>query len=980
MRYVLLALIWVLFPLFTFAQFQVGADITSADYPTFLNGFAFSGDGNRVAISAYIELTPYSNSKSLVQTFERSGSNWIQVGNTIFSPFPIDHFGSAISLSENGKRIAIGAPHPYNVFPQLSGYASIFEEQNGEWVQIGQNIIGPENNRTAGQTISMSADGKRVAIGIPATETGTVKVYEEVNNIWTQLGSDINGESNLDFFGTALSISSDGTHVIIGSSFNGEYHGHVRVLKYQNNDWQQIGVDIDGENEHDKFGQSVSISANGHRIAISARQDYIGTKGPGYVKVFEKSNNNWVPVGKVLYGQASNDAFGYQLALSADGNRLSCGAPFVDDNSFPVLNSVGQVNVFEESNGNWQQIAEAINGTNDTDRYGAVIGFSSDGNYVAIRDLSGENNQYRAKVFSFKGVHGLTYFDNNQNCSQEEEQDVGIGPITLSIEPGNYTIQTDEDGVWYIEELSAGGYSLTIDTSNYWGSTCPITQNFTISNPEALTEAPSFGLHSLTPCSAPDVSVYMPFMRPCFDMQKIVVQACNTNNATGILLEPSVVLSLDPLIGPEEFQIPYTDLGNNQYQFDLDTLYPNQCHSFWIESTISCDAELGQSLCMEAELFPLENCALDSSSTPFPPIVAPCTTNWDSSSLSVDGSCSIDSVQFMITNTGSGDMTCYSPITVYIDGELFLIDSVQLVSQVSTSFNFPAIGESWHLEVGQHPLHPGNSQPSATVENCNGSTLESQINLFALDDADPNIDIYCGIVSASYDPNDKTGYPKGLTEEHFIDPNRSIQYRIRFQNTGTDTAFTVVVRDTLDPNLDIYSVRPGVSSHAYSFTTYGQGILEWTFNDILLPDSIRNEPKSHGFLTFTVKQKVDLPEGTEIKNSAGIYFDFNDPIITNTTQHKITYRRTNPLIFGYDKPSPFLLYPNPNEGLFTLELLQTYPEAQFKIFDINGRLIQEETIYDANKHTINLEAPEGMYFIRIETSTGLSETFKVLKF
>jgi hypothetical protein len=114
-----------------------------------------------------------------------------------------------------------------------------------------------------------------------------------------------------------------------------------------------------------------------------------------------------------------------------------------------------------------------------------------------------------------------------------------------------------------------------------------------------------------------------------------------------------------------------------------------------------------------------------------------------------------------------------------------------------------------------------------------------------------------------------------------------MEYVIRFQNTGTDTAFTVKVLDTLDTDLDIFSVRSGVSSHNYSFRMHGPRVLEWTFYNIKLPDSTTNEPASHGFVTFTVNQVKNLPDGTEINNRVGIYFDYNDPIITNTTSHII---------------------------------------------------------------------------------------------
>jgi hypothetical protein len=156
-------------------------------------------------------------------------------------------------------------------------------------------------------------------------------------------------------------------------------------------------------------------------------------------------------------------------------------------------------------------------------------------------------------------------------------------------------------------------------------------------------------------------------------------------------------------------------------------------------------------------------------------------------------------------------------------------------------------------------------------------------------DLDPIVDIYCGVVTGSYDPNDKQGFPLGITEN--TTSCLCLRYRsntvIRFQNTGTDTAFTVIIRDTLDTDLDIFSVRSGVSSHNYTFKMYGPRVLEWRFDNIMLPDSNVNEPASNGFVTFKVNQNRNLADGTQLTNTAGIYFDFNEPIITNTTLHTV---------------------------------------------------------------------------------------------
>jgi uncharacterized repeat protein (TIGR01451 family) len=306
---------------------------------------------------------------------------------------------------------------------------------------------------------------------------------------------------------------------------------------------------------------------------------------------------------------------------------------------------------------------------------------------------------------------------------------------------------------------------------------------------------------------------------------------------------------------------------------------------------------------MDATLYPIDSCALDLIPTdPLPPnygndqnlvVPQPCTLPWDNSSLQVEGWCQGDSVQFSITNTGDlggGDMDCYSPVLIYINDTLVAIDSVQLQGEETIYFSYPANGETWILAAEQHPLHPGNSHPNAHVELCGSDStqwISDLVNNQPLDDADPVVDIYCGVITGSYDPNDKRGFPSGVTNQNHIQPNQQLQYVVRFQNTGTDTAFTVVIRDTLETDLNIFTVRPGVSSHDYTFRKYGPRVLEWTFNNILLPDSTTNEPGSNGFITFTVDQVPDLPNGTLINNQADIYFDFNAPIITNETDHLI---------------------------------------------------------------------------------------------
>lgn len=506
---------------------------------------------------------------------------------------------------------------------------------------------------------------------------------------------------------------------------------------------------------------------------------------------------------------------------------------------------------------------------------------------------SGANHIIDAPIFNCRGVQGFIYHDINQNCVNENFE-LGLNNRLAIINPGNIIVETGLAGTWYLDSLDAGSYTITFDTSGNWTTNCATSMNFTVIDPNQRTYAPSFGMYSTQPCSEPSVSVNMPFIRRCFPNQKIYVQACNESFATDIITNGYVDLELDPLLTPTTSSLSYTSQGNDIYRFYLTntSLYPGQCESFWVSTDISCNAVLNQTICTQANLYPADSCVFDTIPADSIPDFTPCSLPWDQSSISVDGWCDNDTIYFTITNTGDpidGDMECYSPVRLYIDGDYIYLDSIMLTGGDVDTLIFAGDGRTWRLEVDQHPLHPGNSHPNAVVELCGNAAnwTPNLVNTMPLDDADPVVDIYCGLVTGSYDPNDKTGYPLGIGPDHWISPNGKLDYVIRFQNTGTDTAFTIVVRDTLDMDLNIYSVNSGVASNPYSFRMYGPRVLEWTFNNILLPDSTTDEPGSHGFVTFSVNQMPNLPDGTEINNVVGIYFDYNDPIITNTTSHII---------------------------------------------------------------------------------------------
>jgi uncharacterized repeat protein (TIGR01451 family) len=349
-----------------------------------------------------------------------------------------------------------------------------------------------------------------------------------------------------------------------------------------------------------------------------------------------------------------------------------------------------------------------------------------------------------------------------------------------------------------------------------------------------------------------------------------------------------------------------------------------------------------------------------------------CLGLWDQSSLSVDGWCQNDSIYFTVTNTGvlgGGDMECYAPVWLTVNGVVTFTDSIMLQGGQTITYAFEGNGQTWILNASQHPLHPGNSQPNAFVERCGNAAnwTPGDVNDYPQDDADPVIDIFCEEVSGSHDPNDKQGYPNGVTNMNYIQPNQQLQYAIRFQNTGTDTAFTVVIRDTLDIDLNIFTVTPGVSSHNYEFRMYGPRVLEWTFNNINLPDSAANQVGSNGFVTFHVEQVPDLVPGTEINNDADIYFDFNAPITTNTTMHRIFEGFVSVLnLQDLSKgKKQFILYPNPTSFEITITSEKFSNEA-YSLCDQMGRVVGSGKLSGTNT-TISLSSlSKGIYLLKVE--------------
>ncbi len=220
-------------------------------------------------------------------------------------------------------------------------------------------------------------------------------------------------------------------------------------------------------------------------------------------------------------------------------------------------------------------------------------------------------------------------------------------------------------------------------------------------------------------------------------------------------------------------------------------------------------------------------------------------------------------------------------------------------------------------------------------------------------------------VQCSFDPNDKLVNPDRTDEfeENYTLFDESLFYTVRFQNTGNAVAYDVFIKDTLDANLDWSTFQLLGSSHIDKLVTTmdNDGILTFDFQNIFLPDSTSNFEASNGYVSYLIKPLSGLIEETVIENSAGIYFDLNPPVITNTTENVMVSELPVVSTTEPDGFSGFAIIPNPNSGLFEVVGIA---KGDYNILNTKGQVIQSGRLENGN--SIDISAmPQGVYFISL---------------
>ena len=429
----------------------------------------------------------------------------VQIGSTIDGEAANDFSGRSVSLSADGRVLAIGATGN-DKNGSNSGHVRVYKKVEDAsfpggftWVQLGGDIDGEAAGDQSGRSVSLSADGSILAIGAWGNDengsaSGHVRVYErDASDNWVQLGVDIDGEAAGDQSGIGVSLSADGSVLAIGANLNkginGVFSGHVRVYKKVVDApspggfrWEQLGNDIDGKATFDGSGHSVSLSADGNVLAIGAPDDIFTNtnQGSGYVRVYRRdASDNWVRLGGDIDGEAAGDQSGRSVSLSSDGSVLAIGA---DRNNGKNGEDSGHVRVYGKvvdatSPGGfrWEQLGDDIDGEVAGDQSGSSLSLSSDGSVLAIRargndGINGENSGHvrvYKKIEDAASPDGFIWEQlgdaiDGEAANDELGQSVSLsadGSILAIGAPGN-GFNTDFPGHTRIYHIGASGVSI----------------------------------------------------------------------------------------------------------------------------------------------------------------------------------------------------------------------------------------------------------------------------------------------------------------------------------------------------------------------------------------------------------------------------------------------------------------------------------------------------------------------------------------
>ncbi len=372
-----------------------------------------------------------------------------------------------------------------------------------------------------------------------------------------------------------------------------------------------------------------------------------------------------------------------------------------------------------------------------------------------------------------------------------------------------------------------------------------------------------------------------------------------------------------------------------------------------------------------------------------------------------------------LAQTSTSNVNCYSfintPVGLTVPGSVFHIQPFYGIShpnycsvlnhtgkfwvKLSSDVSFQSLSASTPSYTTKYPTASGDSivwnisdlrqyannmngsffslnilmKTTATVGN-NYCFKSGVISLYPETSFTDNESSNCWVIGGPFDPNYKEVSPKGTGPQGYISTSTNeLLYTINFQNVGNSPAVNVKVNDLLDSNVDKTSLKIIGSSAPVQTNIDGTGLVTFLFDNIILPDSTHDEPHSHGFVTYKINLKPSLVAGTQIHNSAAIYFDYNAAVLTNTVLNTLqTVTEVQELHSG-----SFEVYPNPSNGIVTVNSSNVI--SKITIINVLGEVVKSITV-DSKQVIVDLtDLKSNVYFLQITDAKNQTSIKKIVK-
>lgn len=646
-----------------------------------------------------------------------------------------------------------------------------------------------------------------------------------------------------------------------------------------------VGTSQDDEITCMAIDNNDNLLLTGYSVSTTSSFDStyknIGTTGTSFPKpvttnhskngIILKFNKNGTRIWGTYYGGEWDDVL-TGIGTDADQRVYVCGSSssYTNININPLTTTTRSAAVAAKFD---------INGRIEWSTYldtltGGVMANYSNGNLVIIASYNVNRTQlYKIKIRNTLAyVKGRLIADLNNNCVIDST-DIGIPQFIIKVEPGPYYACSDANGNYKLE-VDTGHFNISVIKNPAIGNAPMCIDSF----PVALTlvnnsvDSVNFLIDSIQPESPLWVDLCTSLLRKCQTANYVISyrnEGITPANNAYVIIDPGQYLTI------LNAEIPWDSIyPDGRYRFPVGNLTFTSTHHFTIQVQVSCTAPLNATNCMRANIFS----QLPLSQSPLNNIYQ----------VALSGEClPSDSIKFTITNTNTIGDTQQGNYQIYVNSMLSQVQHFVVPPADTTHIWIKADGNTIRNELVFDVNGTEVRGWQLSLEGCGNTTHTGDIMQLPQNDEPNYMELDCQAILASHDPNDKLASPTGLTNAAYINAADALEYTIRFQNTGNDTAFLVVLVDTLSPLLDVTSIQPGVSSHPYQFSITGNGVLQFTFNDIMLPDSNVDEEASNGYVKFKIKQKLGNPPLSVINNFADIYFDYNLPVRTATVTRTI---------------------------------------------------------------------------------------------